>query len=418
MLTTSTKEYAVRKRSYESVVLLHAKEAEQAIAIMRAQGNSASAISRGLNREGIPCPQGAKGGEPVRRGNISRNGGLLRNSLYIGIAQLGQTHRQDDPETGKRKVTATPENLLEAEIPELRTVPQDDWDAAQARIAESAEKAKAAGNARAAHRTRYLLSGLMVCDCCGSPYVMRGKTRYGCRGNRDGSCTNRKTIRRDRIEARVCNRLGEALLTPELTARFEAAIRAEHRALRKGDPDQPVKRLRKQHKDLGRKLANLFNAIEDGMPFAGVKDRIAEIETQIAETELSLSAAEAESREAKAPPPDPAVAYGEVLRRLEELLGHPDFVHQAHGHLAAMIHRITLRPDTTALDGMAAEIRWDLGTLLSAGGYAPTWAERFCCKPQLTVGSGGSAPAARSEVIAPSPAPDPQAVVDRFRPRS
>ena len=42
MLTTSTKEDAVRKRSYENVVLLHAEEAEQAIAIMREQGKSAS----------------------------------------------------------------------------------------------------------------------------------------------------------------------------------------------------------------------------------------------------------------------------------------------------------------------------------------------------------------------------------------
>ena len=41
-LTTSIQEYAVRKRSYESVVLLHAEEAEQAIAIMREQGKSAS----------------------------------------------------------------------------------------------------------------------------------------------------------------------------------------------------------------------------------------------------------------------------------------------------------------------------------------------------------------------------------------
>ncbi len=258
----------------------------------------------------------------------------------------------------------------------------------------------------------------MVCDCCGAPYVMRGKTRYGCRGNRDGSCTNRKTIRRDRIEARVCNRLREALLTPELTKKFDAAIKAEHRQLRKADPDQPLKRLRKQRKDLGSKFENLFKAIEDGMPYERLKARIGEIEAEIAETEVRLSNAEAASREAKAPPPDPIVAYAEVLRRLEELLGHPDFVHQAHEHLATLIHRITLRPDPTALDGMAAEIRWDLGTLLSAGGYAPTWAERFCRKPQLTVGSGGSAPAARSEVIAPSPAPDPQAVVDRFRPRS
>ncbi|MCK5365785.1 MAG: hypothetical protein KAR22_22570, partial [Gammaproteobacteria bacterium] len=35
-------EYAVRKRSYESVVLLHAEEAKQAIAIMREQGKTAS----------------------------------------------------------------------------------------------------------------------------------------------------------------------------------------------------------------------------------------------------------------------------------------------------------------------------------------------------------------------------------------
>jgi len=235
----------------------------------------------------------------------------------------------------------------------------------------------------------------MVCDCCGAPYVMRGKTRYGCRGNRDGSCSNRTTIRRDRIAARVANRLREALLTPELKKRFDAAIRAEHRQLKKSDPDQPLKRLRKQRKDLGSKLENLFKAIEDGMPFERLKGRMDDLETQIAETEVRLSAAEAAHREAKAPPPDPAVAYEEVLRRLEELLGHPDFVHQAHEHLAALIHRIALRPDTTALDGMAAEIRWGLGTLLSAGGYGVTWATRFRSNPQLTVGSGGSAPAAK-----------------------
>ncbi|MDA3889508.1 MAG: recombinase family protein, partial [Allgaiera sp.] len=252
-----------------------------------AEGKSATAIVKSLNRDGIPSPNGSKWSESILRGNVARNDGLLRNKLYIGTAQLGQTHRQDDPETGKRKVTITPEEeVIEAQIPELRIVPQEDWDAAQARILESAEKAKAAGNARAAHRNRYLLSGLMVCDCCGSPYVMRGKTRYGCRGNRDGSCTNRTTIRRDRIEARVAYRLREALLTPELTARFEAAIRAEQKELRKADPDQPLKRLRKQRKDLGSKLENLFKAIEDGMPYDRLKSRIGELETEIAETDL------------------------------------------------------------------------------------------------------------------------------------
>ncbi len=112
----------------------------------------------------------------------------------------------------------------------------------------------------------------------------------------------------------------------------------------------------------------------------------------IADTEIKLAVADAETREANAPRPDPVVAYHEVLKRLEELLGHPDFVHQAHEHLAALIHRITLRPDPTALDGMAAEILWDLGSLLSAGGHSPTWADRFRSNPQLTVGSGGGTP--------------------------
>lgn len=222
--------YGYRRKECETGVNreIDPEQAEVVRRIFRetAEGKSATAIVKGLNRDGIPSPKGSKWSESVLRGNISRNDGLLRNKLYIGIARLGQTHRQDDPETGKRKVTITPKKLIEVEIPELRIVPQDDWDAAQARIAESAQKAKAAGNARAAHRTRYLLSGLMVCDFCGAPYVMRGKTRYGCRGNRDGSCTNRTTIRRDRIETRVANRLRGVLLTPELTTVFDAAIRA------------------------------------------------------------------------------------------------------------------------------------------------------------------------------------------------
>lgn len=89
-----------------------------------------------------------------------------------------------------RKVMPSPDKRITEEIPELRIVPQEDWDAAQARMALSANKASRAGNARASHRALYLLSGLLVCDSRGSPYVVTGKDRYGCRGNRDGICTN------------------------------------------------------------------------------------------------------------------------------------------------------------------------------------------------------------------------------------
>ncbi|MFC2970152.1 recombinase family protein [Acidimangrovimonas pyrenivorans] len=368
-----------------------------------AEGHASEAIAAGLNRDGIPSPTGGSWGGSTIRGNVTRGEGILRNTLYIGKARYGATHRENDPETGAKHVSTTPEKILEVEIPELRIIPQELWDAAQAQLDRSAKKVHAAGNPRAAHRNLYLLSGLLVCGCCGEPYVIRAQNRYGCKNFRKGICRDSKGIRRDRIEARVFNRLRHAFLTPELTESFEAAIRAERKKMRPTERDQTLKALRRHRGDLSRKLDNNFKAIEEGAPFKRLQPRIEALEAEIEALEARISETLAAQQAAAAPPPDPVIAYAEVLRRLEDLLGHPDFVDQAHQHLAALIQRIELRPDDTAQDGVAAEIHWGLGSLLSAGGYASHWANRFATNPQLTARSGAAPRPVAVVRIAPAP---------------
>ena len=384
--------YGYRKRDGEEG-LNRGIDPEEAAIVRRiftetAAGKSSESIAAELNREGIPSPAGGLWRGSTLRGNTRRGEGILRNRLYIGIGEFGATHRRAHPETGAKLVTPTPEKRLEVEIPDLRIVPQELWDAAQAQLDRSAHKAAAAGNPRAAHRARFLLSGLLVCDCCGAPYVICGNNRYGCRNARQGVCENRSKIRRQRIEARVFNRLRQSLLTPELTERFTAAMRAERVRMQGSDVVDTLAGLRRRRLELERSRGNILRAIEDGAPYAQFKARSEQIEADLAALDRKAAEAEAAQAAAASPPPDPEAAYAEALRRLEELLGPPGFVDQAHDPLAALIREVRLRPDDIAEDGLGAEIRWDLGTLLLAAGQPEYLARHFVGDAQLTAGSG------------------------------
>jgi hypothetical protein len=99
----------------------------------------------------------------------------LRNPTYIGIIRNLTTSHTHHPETGQRKIKLTPEEAVEKEVPELRIIPQPLWDAVQAELDRRAASNPRA--ARAAHRAKYLLSGLLQCSCCGAPYAMfKGKS--------------------------------------------------------------------------------------------------------------------------------------------------------------------------------------------------------------------------------------------------
>lgn len=80
----------------------------------------------------------------------------------------------------------------------------------------------------ASHRSRFLLSGLVTCGCCGGGYTVIGKDRYGCAARRQkGTCDNARTITRQQIGGRVLEGLKERLLAPDLVAKFVRAFQDE-----------------------------------------------------------------------------------------------------------------------------------------------------------------------------------------------
>ena len=102
------------------------------------------------------------------------------------------------------------------------------WQAAKARQGEPSEKYTTvieatrnthANRMNAAHRPRYLLSGLLECGVCGGPYAMRGQGPYGCSNHiMTGSCANGRSIQRPVIEERVLAGLKDKLMAPEAAA--------------------------------------------------------------------------------------------------------------------------------------------------------------------------------------------------------
>jgi len=111
------------------------------------------------------------------RCHVARGTGLLNNELYIGRLVWNRLRYVKDPATGRRVSRLNPrDQWITTEVPELRIVDDALWQAAKARQGELAEKyanvitatrAAHANRLNGAHRPRSLLSGLLVCGCCG-----------------------------------------------------------------------------------------------------------------------------------------------------------------------------------------------------------------------------------------------------------
>jgi site-specific DNA recombinase len=208
-------------------------EAEAAIVcrIFRefAVGKSPRAIATDLNRDGIPGPLGRTWGDTTIRGHACRGNGVVNNELYAGVLVWNRQRFIKDPNTGKRVSRPNPEaKWIRIEVPERRVVDDDLWQRVKLRQAELAKQFEATTNGvRAARAERlnrlrrpaFLLSGLLICGCCGTRYGIVVNDRYGCLGHfRKGTGDNGRTIRRDDIERRVLAGLTDKLVSPDAVA--------------------------------------------------------------------------------------------------------------------------------------------------------------------------------------------------------
>ena len=99
-----------------------------------ASGDSPKRIADKLNRLGIRSTRGSTWAASAIYGDYSDGTGLLNNQLYIGRYIWNRSAWLKDPDTGKRKRIPRDRNeWVHTDMPILRIVPQELWDAAQAR---------------------------------------------------------------------------------------------------------------------------------------------------------------------------------------------------------------------------------------------------------------------------------------------
>ena len=325
------------------------------------RGKSSRAIAMELNRDGVPGPQGREWGPSTIHGNRERGNGILNNEMYVGRLVWNRLRYLKDPDTGKRVSRLNPESeWVIQEVPELRIVEQDLWDAVKARQVETTfsqpERGNEALNDR--RRPRHLFAGLIRCGCCGGGYSMISKDLLGCSTARNkGTCDNRLNIRRDALEASVLSGLRTHLMEPDLFKEFCDEFTREVNRLRM-ELGADLVAMRNELPRIDRELDKAIQAILDGVPGAKLKDKIGALEARKIELTERLANTE------EPPPllhPNMADIYQKRIGSLYESLQAEETKTEAAERLRTLISQITLQP----ADGeLAIILRGDLAAIL------------------------------------------------------
>src|SRR5712692_1846698 len=144
-----------------------------------ASGISPRTIAKNLNAEGVAGPDGNLWNDSTIRGHVKRGTGLINNELYVGRLVWNRQRYVKDPSTGRRvsRMNAESEWII-TEVPELRIIDDELWQAVKTRQSEIADKyvnvTEAIREAQSnrlngLRRPKALFSGLIHCGVCGGP---------------------------------------------------------------------------------------------------------------------------------------------------------------------------------------------------------------------------------------------------------
>ena len=331
-----------------------------------AGGKSPRAIAKALNTESVPGPGGRQWRDTTIRGQVERGTGILNNSLYAGRLEWNRCSYIKDPRTGKRVARPNSRKLWEVvEVPELRIVDDEHWNAVKVRQQETAFEIGRTDDGQAlnrAHRRRFLLSGLLKCGLCGGGYTIVGKDRYGCATRRaKGTCANAITIIRQEIEDRVLSGLKDKLLAPDLVRAFVEEFQAEVNRLQ-GERQQAITAKRARLASVGRKIAGILAAIEDGAYNRSLTERLGTLEDE--QEALTRELAQSPGEHTLRLHPRLAEVYADKVARLEEALNDPTIKTEAAEILRSLIDRIELSPHEDG-SGLDARLYGDLARILA-----------------------------------------------------
>ncbi|ARS72850.1 recombinase family protein [Sinorhizobium meliloti] len=347
-------------------------------------GKSSRTIAMQLNSEGVPGPQGSEWGPSTIHGNPKRGTGILNNELYIGKLVWNRLRYLKDPDTGKRVSRLNPEkDWVVQDVPELRVIDQNLWDAVKARQAQLAlEPGARPGDNMSLNdrrRPKHLFTGLVKCGCCGGGYSMISKDILGCTNSRTkGTCDNRLNIRRDTLEATVLNGLDKHLMEPDLFKEFCDEFTREVNKARM-EARASLESAEVEIKRIDRELDTLLDLILKGGAADRINDKMVGLEKRKRELSSMLETTEA-------PPPllHPNLAkyYHEEIAALHDQLGNEETRGRAAQMLRTLVERIELVPSG---DELAIVLRGDLAAILTfaCGKKNPAFLEKTAVLEEL-----------------------------------
>ena len=163
-----------------------------------------------------------------------------------------------------------------------------------------------------------------------------------------------------RSEERVFGGLKEKPMAPELVREFIRAFQEEVNRTN-AEREEQFTADRQQLDSIGRKIAGIVSAIEEGDYSRALGNRLADLEKQQELLEARLS---------EAPPstvrlhPRLAEVYAEKVQQLEQALNDPNIRAEAADVLRSLINRIELHPKGDG-QGIAATLHGDLAQILA-----------------------------------------------------
>lgn len=362
---------------------------------MYADGIAPRTIAALLNKEGVPGPGKRPWGDTTIRGQAARGTGILNNAAYVGRIEWDRCSYVKDPQTGKRQARPKPPEEWEVvDAPDLRITDDELWARVKARQGEVRTEMTRDedGNAlNRAHRNRYILSGLMFCGSCGSPYAMVDGYRYGCAQHRSkGTCHNSVKVKRTDLEARVADALRHRLMAPEMVDSMLRNMTEQHER-QTGQAVAESAVLNAKLRRLDSQIDKLTDAIAAAGHSAALLAKLEALEADKTASTITLAELDANAG-APLPPLNPEAvmkAYGALVERIIDAMNPEAVMPENAGAAASMrdsfraaVARITIQPTE---DGEALVLfEGSFNGILAASGAA----QPIQSKSPLALGQG------------------------------
>ena len=328
-------------------------------------GKSPRRIAAELNRERISGPGGRPWGDTTIRGHALRGTGVLRNELYVGRLVWNRLRYTKDPATGRRVSRINPrEDWIRRDVPDLRILEESLWTGVQTRLgairnSESIAKARAT-KFWTRRRPQHLLTGKAVCGVCGGPAAPIGKDYIACSAaRRQGTCTNRASIRRNEIEGWIVEALRRQLMAPDLVGEFIRTFNDEINRTRR-DCGQRRHGLQREQRDLDRRIDTLLDAFASGaLKGPSVQTKLETLETRQGEVAKELAGLLDEPVRLH---PNLAAIYRRKVAALQNLLENDATRTEAVEIIRSLVDQVIFRPTTEA--GLEVELVGDIARMV------------------------------------------------------